>query len=446
MRASPRLLAAASCAAALLFLSAAGHPAIAQASGSAKGASSPAGKNPITLTIIHEHSAEAAQRIVSSAGFVAMLDKYKAEHPWVKLEETIIANAQFNDKYLAAAAANELPDVCYVKPNWLDNLAGNKLVADITDYVDPSLYVDNLSCMTYKGRIYGLPTKYSIYNFVLYNEAMWKAAGYSSFPATLDELIQAEKRFAAKGIPTMSLGNKAKWFATPYFVAPLAYEYCGADWVKSIVAHDGKSKWTDASFVKVLAKVKEISGIVNKDCNMQDDIWALGWYMQGKAACHVIGSWGIDTAKGMAKDYPEVWKNTRVALLPTVSGKSGYLATAVGGAGIGVNSKLSGDKFKAALDLCKQIASRDYADFIAARGSTTAVKIDLDFSKMERPYQDFAAILKAHPSGMNLHDYIDPSVVTVLESNVQNLMAGNVTPQQAAASIQMAEDMLEMKK
>ena len=96
-------------------------------------------RKPITLTIIHEHSAEAAQRIVSSAGFVAMLDKYKADYPWMKLEETMISNADFGDKFLAAAAANELPDICYVKYNRLSNLAGNKLVADITDYVDPSM-------------------------------------------------------------------------------------------------------------------------------------------------------------------------------------------------------------------------------------------------------------------------------------------------------------------
>ncbi len=400
---------------------------------------------PITLTIMHEHSADAAERIVSSAGFVAMLDKFKAEHPWVTLEETIIPLTEFNDKFMAAAAANELPDVCYVKYGWLRNLAGNNLVADITNYVDPSQYLDGLYSMTYKGRIYGLPNKYSIYNTVLYNEQLWKKAGYNSFPTTMDELIKAQKYFASKGIDAVALGNKGKWFAVTFFIAPLAYEYCGPDWVKSIVAHDGKAKWNDPRFVKALAKLKEMSVLFNKDCNIQNDIWAMGWYLQGAAASHTVGGWGIDTAKGMSKDYPETWKNTRVALLPTVSGKPGYLSTAVG-AGIGVNSKLTGDKLEAAIALVKQISSKDYAQFVAARGATSPVKIDINFDSMGQPYRDFAAIIKSHTSGVNIEDYVDQSVVSVLNAVVQNIIAGDMTPEQAAASLQTAEDLLEAKK
>jgi raffinose/stachyose/melibiose transport system substrate-binding protein len=400
---------------------------------------------PVTITIMHEHSADAAQRIVSSAGFVAMLDKFKAEHPWVTLEETIVPLAEFNTKFLAAAAANELPDVCYVKYGWLRNLAGNNLVADITNYVDPSLYLDRLYSTTYKGRIYGLPNKYSIYNTVLYNEDVWKKAGYNSFPTTMDELIKAQKYFASKGMDVIALGNKGKWFGVAFFIAPLAYEYCGQDWVNSIVAHDGKAKWTDPRFVKALSKLKEMSVLFNKDCNIQNDIWAMGWYLQGKAAAHVVGGWGIDTAKGMSKDYPETWKNTRVALLPTVSGKPGVLSSAVG-AGIGVNSKLTGDKFEAALALVKQISSKDYAQFVAARGATSPVKIDINFDSMGQPYRDFAAIIKSHTSGVNVEDYVDQSVVSVLEVAVQNILAGDATPEQAAASLQAAEDLLEAKK
>jgi len=401
-------------------------------------------QTPVTISIMHNHSQEAAENIVSSAGFVAMLQKFKEDHPWVTLEENIVTDS-FDDKYFALAAADELPDVCYVRYGWLANLAGNGLLADITDYVDPSMYVDNLYCMTYNGRIYGLPNKYSAFNLVLYNEDMWKEAGYDTFPQTLDELLEANEYFQSKGIDTIAFGNSGKWFATSYLTATFAYEFCGDDFVKSMIARDGQNKWTDERFVKALAAVQEMTPVFNKDCNMQDDIWAMGWYMQGNAAAHIVGNWGLDTARKMAEEYPDVWAHTRVALMPTVSGENRYISTAVGGNGIGVNSKLTGEKFDMALALCKQISSVDYAEFMAARGATAPIATTIDYSSLEQPYQDFAEIMNTYPSGLNITDYVDQSIATALHAAAQSLMAGDTTPEEAAQSIQMAQDMLDMQ-
>lgn len=396
----------------------------------------------VTLSILHEHSEEAAANIVSSAGFRAMLDKYKAEHPWVTLEETIIANSEIQQKYLALIAANELPDVTYVKYAWLENMAGNNMVADLTNYVNPADYVDNLYSVTYKGKIYGMTNKFSVYNTLLYNEKMWKDAGFEKFPATLDELIAAAKIFKAKGIDTISLGNTAKWFAVSYFASPLLYDYCGKEWVESMIACENKYKWTDECFIKAMTKLKEMSVLFNGDFNMQDDIWAAGWYMQGKSATLAVGGWGVDTVKKMGADYPEAWDNTRVILLPSANGAAGTLVSACGAA-VGVNANLKGAAFESAVQLCQQISSRDYAKFMAERASTSPVKIEMDFTGKGIQYEGFAAVLNKTPnSGLNFNDYFNQGIVSIMQAEVQSLLAGTATPQQVADKLQAAQEQL----
>lgn len=394
----------------------------------------------VSITILHEHSEEAAQNIASSAGFRAMLDKYKSEHPWVTLEETIISNAEIGKKYLTLIAANELPDVTYVKYPWLESMAGSDMLADITDYVNPDDYVDKLYSVTYKGRVYGMPNKFSAYNLILYNEKMWKDVGYEKFPDTIDELITAGKAFEAAGKSAISVGNTGKWFAVSYFASPLMYDYCGKDWVESMLANEKKYKWTDDSFVKAMTKLQEMSPLFNVDLNMQDDIWAAGWYMQGNSAAHAVGSWGVDTCKNMGDQYPEVWDNTRVTVLPTANNASATLISAVGAA-VGVNANLKGAAFDAALQVCQQISSQDYAKIMAERATTTPVKINLNFSGRGIQYEDFASVLNNTPNtGLNFNDYFHQSLATVLQEEVQSLLAGATTPQDVAAKMQLTQD------
>ncbi len=257
---------------------------------------------PVTLTILHEHSEEAAASVVSSAAFRAMMEKYLEEHPWVTLEEQIIASSEIQAKYLALIAADELPDVTYVKYTWLADTAGQGMLVDLTDYVDPADYQDGRYSTTYEGRVYGVENKYSVYNLIVYNTELWKQAGYDEFPKTMDELIAAAPAFESLGIPAISFANSAKWFATSYFLSPLMYNYCGEDWVNGVIAGDDSYSFNDPEFIQALETLQQMAPLFNADFNSQDDIWAAAWYMQGNAASHIVGGWGIDTLKGLAED------------------------------------------------------------------------------------------------------------------------------------------------
>jgi len=237
-----------------------------------------------------------------------------------------------------------------------------------------------------------------------------------------------------------------KWFAVSNFASSLLYDYCGKEWVESMLACESKYKWTDDSFVQAMTKFQEMSVLFNNDFNMQDDIWAAGWYMQGNAASHAVGSWGINTCLNMKDEYPEVWENTRVVVVPPANNASPILISACGGMSIGVNSKLSGAAFDAAVQLCQQISSKDYAKFMADRGTIAPVKIEIDFTGRGIPFEDFADILNNTDNiGLNFNDYFSQTLSTVWQEEIQNLFAGTITPQDVAEKMQLTQDNMLVK-
>ena len=405
----------------------------------------PAGEThePVTLTIVHEHSEEAAENIVTSAAFRYCMDKYKQDHPWVTLEETLVANSDIGTKYLTMIAGDDLPDICYVKYTWLESTAGNGMLVDLTDYADPSKYYDGLASTIYEGKVYGLENKYSMYNMICYNTKLWEDAGLE-LPKTFEELLAADAAFDAMGIDTISLGNTAKWFAVSYFTDALYYNVCGADWTDKAIKGDKSINWTDPKSVEALTKLQSMKDLFNADFNMTDDVSAAAAYMQGKAACHVVGSWGLATLEGMAKEYPEVWENTRVAILPAANGSEDYLINA-SGAALGISSRLQEPgreaELQAAIEFVQYISSDDYANYCAEHGTTTPVKTTFDWSDKDQPYVDFAEILSnVKNTGLNFNDYINDSLKTVIQNETQSLLAGATTPEAAAANIQAAQE------
>lgn len=401
---------------------------------------------PVTLTLIHEHSEEAAANVASSAAYRYCMDIYKKEHPWVTLEETLISNADIQEKYTTLIAADELPDLSYVKRTWLPSTAGEGMLVDLTDYIDPANYYDGLSWVTYEGRIWAMPNKYSVYNLFVYNTKLWAEAGYPEGPASFEELIAADEKFNEMGINTISLGNAAKWFAVAYFTDALAYDYCGADWVDKIVAGDSSVAWTDQCFVDAMTALAQLTPLFNADFNMTDDISAARMYMEGKAASHVVGGWGVSTLKGMAEEFPETWENTRVILVPTANGAESTLINA-SGAAMGVSSRLLEEgrenELQAAIEFCQTISSPYYAQYCSEHGMTTPYKTTYDWESLGRQFMDLADIINTYTNtGMHFGDFLNDTVKLSVQDETQSLLAGAVTPEAACANIQAVQEMV----
>lgn len=398
----------------------------------------------VTITFYHGNSEESEKTIVTSAAFREMVNIFKAKYPNVTINETIIPT-NYNELMLQYAAADALPMMFSHLYASLDYYAGGELTADITDYVDPNVYIDKLASCTYNGRIHGLNMKYSDYNLLYYNEAMLKeATGSTEFPKTLDEFLALDEYFAPKGISLIANGNKGKWMSMNLFINSIGYELCGKEWMNSMIMNEDKHSYTDDCFVDTLKIVGPLSKYFIKDYNSVDGQAAIGYYMEGDAFTYCSGGWATSTLLKYSESHPEIVDNTRCALWPSMSGKDEdrylvYAATET----YAINSKLDpkSDEFQACMALMKQICSEDYATYCAERGTTAPIAVpDIDVSSQHPMIQDFIKIHNyGYPGAFALFTYLNTNVSAIMQADLQLLFDGSLTPEQMAADCQDAQ-------
>lgn len=398
----------------------------------------------ITLTFIHDHTDDSVEKVVSSTGFRAMVDKYKADHPNVILEE--LKTSDLTTQIMQQASADNLMDVVRLSYGLMPITAGAGQLVDLTDMVDPSEYFDNCFAATYNGRIYALPMRGSEYNYLYYNEEMLKeATGSTEFPKTMAEFLALDEYFDAKGIDLIALGNKVAWWTPGLIVTPLLHEYCGPEKARSLILSEGKYAWTDEDVVSAFEWLPKIAATCNADFNQQDDIWAAGWYAQGKAFCYPCGSWGGNTMNTFKNDFPETIAATRCTIIPSVSGKKEdtYISGSAGDS-YGISAKLQPGtpEFDAAFALIRQICSKEYADFMIANGSIAAPLSDtvVDTSNFPAMVQDFLALHNGgYPNALAMQNFIESSVFNVMNANLALVMAGEMSVTDMLIKVEKAD-------
>lgn len=400
----------------------------------------------ITLTFLHGHTDDGVAKVITSKGFRAMVDKFLAEHPNVKIEEE--RSSEQGTLMLQQMAADNLTDIVCFGYSTLRSLVEAEQLADITDLVDTSEYADNCVSCSMDGHVYGLPMKQTEYNYVYYNENLLHEAGLEEFPKTLEEFLALDKYFDEKGIDLIALGNNVAWWTPTTFLTALVYEILGPEKAYSLITSDGTVKWTDPEVAEALNWLPKIAATCNVDFNSRDDIWAAGWYAQGKAFCYPGGSWVGNTIKTFAEDYPEVVNATRCAIFPSISGeKDKTFLSGAGAESYGISAKLKRGtpEFDAAFALISQIASKDYADMMVSNGTISAHLTDLepDVTQFPPMIQDFLAVHNAgYQVGASMHIFLDVSVLNVLEAMLPPFMAGETTVEDVTAKVEEAAESL----
>lgn len=133
----------------------------------------------------------------------------------------------------------------------LQTLVENGLVADLTDvwekYIIPAGVSEGIAdAFTFDGKIYAAP--YNVpYSVIIYNKAVFDAAGVDKEPETFDEFLDACEKIKASGATPIMLKNDS-WAGFIWFQALIAsYE---PQLYQDIC--DGTAKYTDERVVTVM--------------------------------------------------------------------------------------------------------------------------------------------------------------------------------------------------
>jgi ABC-type glycerol-3-phosphate transport system substrate-binding protein len=405
----------------------------------------------ITISFMHFYNEEDRATDNGVDSFRTVMENWLADHPNVKLEESTMAQTDFATKIQALAAAEDLPDMFFVKGSWMTNFQNSDLLMPLNDIIDNYEHKDKIypsafdACTDDDGNIYGIPNQQSLTSLVYYNAELWKQAGFDEFPKTWAEVEQAAEYFQQNDIVPFALGNKDLWPSESCWLSAVGDRYTDTEWTNKIIAGDPSAKFTDPDFVASLQFMADLAPILNEDYNSIGNTQANEfYYCTGKAATMVEGQWAIGTINASADE--NVVKNTKIALLPTVDGGKGRANVSSGGYGwfASINSQIEpGAKLDAIASLlmdtgCYEM-SKHYLENYGLVG--TCQVDDPDLSKVSDLAQQYTALADQLDGLVPTYDLLmEASVIEVMNTGLQEVLNGTKTPEDLAQEIQAEQE------
>lgn len=406
------------------------------------------------LEIMHYSTSEESEGNGGSDGFRTVLAAWNDTHPDINLNENVLANAEYKTQIATLAAADNLPDVFLLQGMNTKAWADQGLVMDLTDTIKASPYYDQYDQDYFTpfkdgDKIYGFPVLTGgTCTVVIYDKAMWKEAGYDQFPSTWEDVEKASEYFKEQGIDTVAFGNGGKWQANSDFLSTLGDRYTGRDWFQSLIDKSGAA-FTDEAFVKALAETQHLfteTDIFNEDYNSVTNEDAREYYISGDAAAFIGGNWDESYIAATLKDSDEEkFNNIGFAVLPQPADATEDPDSQNIGLGyaVAINPKVADDpdKLAAAIDLAQEVTGPAFSTYVAenyALGGLTKTD-DVDLSKFDQITQDFYNYSYVDTTKCEIYDsYINSAVWDVLNTDLQTMMNGEMTPEEVAENAQKA--------
>jgi raffinose/stachyose/melibiose transport system substrate-binding protein len=382
------------------------------------------------------------------------LKQWLAEHPDVTVEQDALSHDEFETKFRALAAANELPDVFMINGNVITSLGVNAgQLYDLAPALkaDPAWYnmqIPGSWDEWVRGdHTYAISMQMIITHVIYYNQDMFKKVGITgtnklwggNFPETWAGFKDAIVKLKKAGYTPIALGDKGKWLFRDSVFGTLSNRITGTDWNYKARLH--QAKWNDPDFVKALETLKELMdlGAFNADATSIDNMQQRTLYYNKKAGMFIEGNWA---APAIDQDAPkDVAASTKMALFPAIPGGKGKATDTVTIAGWAwaINAKLKGqtDKLNAAISLLKALSDAEYGRMRMEAGQMPGQKVDkFDASKLSPLSAAFFSMIPKTTGLPHLTIPFPPSVDDVLGTGLQNMIAGKATPKQVADKVQ----------
>lgn len=404
------------------------------------------------LELMHYSTSEEADGNGGSDAFRTTIANWEAAHPDITLNQNVIANAEYKTEIATLAAADDLPDVFLLQGMNTIAWADQGLVMDLTDTIKASPYYDQynqayFTPFTVGDKIYGFPALTGgTCTVVIYDKQMWKDAGFDTFPSTWEDVEKASEYFNEQGITTIAFGNGGQWQANSCFLSTLGNRYTGPDWFSSLIAKDGAA-FTDDTFVAALKETQHLfneTKIFNEDFNAVTNEDAREYYISGDAAAFIGGNWD-ESYIWASLQNTDKFDQMGFAVLPQpADATEAPNSQNIGfGYAIAINPKVAEDpdKLAAAIDLAQELTGPAFASYVAenyALGGLTKVD-DVDLSGFDQITQDFYNWSYVDTDTCEIYDsYIDSAVWSVLNTDLQTMMNGEMSPEDVAANAQAA--------
>ncbi len=176
-------------------------------------------EGPVTISFWHAYNADVEAKFLEQT----IIPAFEAQHPNIKVQAVLVPYDQFRRKLLIALSGGTAPDVARVDIIWVPELADQgalaKLDETMTDFeaLKDQMLPGPLSTNFFQGHYYGLPLDTNT-RVLVYNKAMFAAAGIEKAPTTIDEFLAVCEKIKqlGEGKYCFADGGTYAWAVNPW--------------------------------------------------------------------------------------------------------------------------------------------------------------------------------------------------------------------------------------
>jgi raffinose/stachyose/melibiose transport system substrate-binding protein len=295
-----------------------------------------------------------------------------------------------------------------------------------------------LGAFTVNGQVYGVPISTLSTSTIYYNVDLFAKLGIP-VPTSYEELKADVPKFKAAGvIPLLHQGSNTVMWPMWYFET--LSQSSGDAIAKTQKNLEGTAKFTDAPDVEAFKLIQQWvdDGILSKDSLAVDMDGMRAAFAAGKSAMYYGGTWEVPSLQQSVKDFKwGVFAFPKMAGTPGAPGHGGGADN-----GMCISSSIPPEKLDAAMNFIEYLTRPDVATLYLAPEQPIAASI----KGVPEISDAYAADLRkeAFPATIKFLDWIWPSeVATATASAIAGIVGDQLTPEQAAASVQATFDELK---
>lgn len=387
-------------------------------------------KNSETSTTVEKEKVKltiGSWRTEDVAKYEKAIALFNETNPDIQVEFSPTKNTEYNTVLNTALQAGEGPDIFHLRPYAAGlKLADAGFVEPITDIKGLDQYSDDYLAASRgkNGEQYGVPLNISSTQF-FFNKKIFADQGLE-IPTTWDEFIEVNEKLLAAGITPIAMGTKESWLLslTHGIVGPGVVD--GNAFADKLVT--GEKDFTDPAFVESIEAMNDLKKYfpANSEGLGMEDIRTL--FAMEQAAMFPLGSWEIPVVKELNPDL-----NFGFFPMPSKTGNQTVTTWVDGSFAINANSKNK----EAAKTFLEFLTTKEFGELFveefkmisAIPGIASNDELLSELSKKVETNSTPYYWVVNFVSG-------DPTTKSVLETELQGMYLGKVTPAEVAQKVQ----------
>ncbi|WP_225216019.1 ABC transporter substrate-binding protein [Psychrobacillus faecigallinarum] len=356
---------------------------------------------------------------------------FNETHPEIKVEFSPTKNTEYNTVLNTALQAGEGPDIFHLRPYG----AGLKLVD--AGFVEPITGLEGLNQYSEEflaasrgadGEQYGVPLNISSTQF-FYNKKIFAEQGIE-VPTTWDEFIAVNEKLLKAGVTPIAMGTKEGWLLSLTHGILGAGVMDGNSFADKLVK--GETNFADPSFVESIKAMNDLKKYfpANSEGLGMDDIRTL--FAMEQAAMFPLGSWEIPVINDLNGDLDYGY-----FAMPSKEGNQTVTSWVDGSFAINANSKNK----DAAKEFLQFLTTKEFGElFVKEFNMISAIPgISSENELLSELSKEVESKSTPYYWVINFAGG-DPTTKTVLETELQGMYLGQVTPEEVADKVQKSAE------